>query len=58
VIFFGRFRLNVNMVDGYRAAGMQLLNDGEPDVACIFGKLSFTTKAQYLLQSHKDDKVE
>jgi len=55
---FGRFRLNVNMVDGYRAAGMELLIDGEPDVAVMFGKLSFITKAQYLLQSHTDDKVE
>ena len=58
MILFGRFRLNVNMVDGYRAAGMELLIDGEPDVAVMFGKLSFITKAQYLLQSHTDDKVE
>ena len=46
------------MVDGYRAAGMELLNNGEPDVACVFGKLSFMTIAVYLLQGHKDDTVE
>ena len=58
MILFGRFRLNVNMVDSYRAADMELPIDGEPDPAFISGKLSFMTNAQYLLQSHKDDKVE